>query len=519
MREWSVVLLLVASSLLAQDAPTPWQLLAAKDYPGYLRSLDSEIGGQTPERLRANVLKLSAVAISLERTKGWDQATGEQAARHVREAPDAKRYFDAFHKLLTGDVTAADAFFEGGPPPAPAAWVQLGDMLAYHGCDQAAAAVRGYNALSSGPMPFMPDQNKLRLAAGALASLAPADRTELLGVLRPRLERIEMRLGQFASVFSDYAMAAPEAQAGAWIDLALEVQPAATASALTTALQLARSGKPAAGLAVAAKAVQAGASDPDDLLALLREVPPAGLEDAFDALYRAAIVNWKPPRVHDVRRFYIRFLNTTRPAGVEARVKELGALAECDLLALRTAPEATKRYEALALDATQDAGSRWDAWGSWLAAAPGAAVKSGPNLPATGLDVPDFRWVIDQLRSSLVYGVVAGPPVPGPRPAGAAAADAVRKDAGVLADVLLRAAPEKLLASGSVGRYGGVRPELAALLALGGRVDQAVDLVGKAPAAVEQQVERAVDYLRAARAPAEVQQRFDALLAQVRKRP
>jgi hypothetical protein len=91
------------------------QAFAAKDYPAYLIHVTAELVAVVQRPALEPIL---SVAIALEKTQGWDGASGKQIAGILAKSPDAARYLAACKLLVRGDAGGLPKLFDG-PAPSP----------------------------------------------------------------------------------------------------------------------------------------------------------------------------------------------------------------------------------------------------------------------------------------------------------------------------------------------------------------------------------------------------------------
>ena len=456
---WAVTVL--ACAALAQ---TPAEHFAAKRYAEYLGALATELDARRPP-----LTKIGSVAIALDRTQGWETATGKRAAELVQGDAVASRNLGALRRLLGADAAAVGAFIQADPPPV-AEVRALGPMLSQHGYPVASAAVRALNLLMGYGVPMMMDQAGTEDALKALASLPATEADKVVALLRPRLAAIPMKLTMVAEAARASGGRATGEEAQRLLALAKAFSPPRQVT-LAMAAQLSYAGRGTEGVELAVEALRAGDTNVDELVPALGQGQWQAPREVSRECYREALARIPEPHVRWVRALYLRWLNASGPPeDLDAAVRALGPLAEADMRwLLQRGADAASKYAAVYRAPDQSAGVRLDAWGGWLESDPLAALASQPQ-PL--LDTPALRrWA-----TKACYRAAMGRFRPGPTGLGSPLPDAKEAWSALATKLceILGAEADTVIATPADGSGRDCRIEVGTVWLLAGREEEAI---------------------------------------------
>jgi hypothetical protein len=352
--------------------------MAAKDYAGYLKAAPAELAGVAAKPQGAFEAIL-ITAIALEKTQGWDSASGKQITELLAKSPDAARYLEACRLLVQGDANGLSKLFDG-PAPSPYAITAGARLAREHGFPLAADCL---TALS-------PDMPGLRVKAWLSIpkdQRAPVDKL-IEQQVAPINQRMlaEMALNFYIQPPADLGPIPPEellAYAKKYAN-GLEVV------SFKTAERLIQAQKVDAGLSIAGEVASKAPGDLEIQRYTARLCWNCQRFDDAARLFWAATGKVPAPNGRGARLCYLDFLDwMTRAKKTVKDTPDLpDLLASPDpllagdaLFAAGKLPEAIAKYRAAVTAPNLILDCRLEAWSGLLETDPAAALPIGSRLP------------------------------------------------------------------------------------------------------------------------------------------
>ena len=402
----TVVVAVAALTVASVSAQTPegvriWGLFTQGRYGEYLGQLDHEIGNKAPDWLRANLPKIVAVAVSLDKARSWGTPQAMRAERWLAVSPDALRYFNATKRILGGDLGAVGLYFQGEAPNY-SVWQALIPVLRQHGYAGPADAFAAVLMTGYGGVGIAQPAGVTEAGLKGLAAVSETQRQALLAVLQERMKGNWYRQAEIGRKALDMAVepSGDVDKVGAYSQIAIDLGRQSGSLSLDAAARLARAGRrhEAGEMALALAAAQ-----PADAQVQARA---AGLlwDELGDVtqgatLYQRALASLPEPDVWDVRIQYFARLQAARKNQQMAFLcQQLSdPIADADaLLVAAKYQDAATGYRRVLEDGATPPLRQVMAWAGLLASVPDAA------LGESGMVTEHFATAVPALRARLI---------------------------------------------------------------------------------------------------------------------
>ena len=371
---------------LGAKAQSPAELFERTNYGGYLAHLQEELANITQVKVKPPLDKIARVAISIEKTHGWDGPSGKKTRELLKDAPDALRELDAMRLLLAEDPHGLAQLMQG-TPPASTALLHVAGICREHGFAFAGNAI---GVLT----PDLPGKRILYLA-----SIPPEKRPSVMNALLTQLKDPPNRI-MLARTALDMFLRPPagvDADPQAYYAIALTIGQGTSIVSFETAQQLSQGGKAPEATEMVTRLAAAQPADTVVQLRAAQFLRSLGNQAAAMATYRQALTTVPEPQRRAVRLDYLAYLQWQKKTDEIAKLqagKDALLAGDAALVAARY-DEAATQYAHLA-GAAAPFEQRLAAWAGLLDADPAQALALGNAL------LPELEQADPAHRSALV---------------------------------------------------------------------------------------------------------------------